>query len=67
MAITLTANGYQINSGTEVTGNQTKVNTYMSGENSARQNISDQTSTDQRHMMWECVTNFTKKTSISFF
>lgn len=65
MAITLTANGWRINSGTEVTAVQSAVNTYESGENGTRQNINMQTATDQREMMWECVSNFTKKTSSS--
>ena len=63
MAITLTANGWRINSGTEVTApSGQKMKTYMSGENHTRQTIPDQ-SGSSKYMMWEPVTNFTKKSS----
>lgn len=63
MAITLTANGWQINSGTEVTGPTQKVKTYKNGENSTRQGIGF-TSGSILHM-WETVTNFSKKSTTS--
>lgn len=64
MAITLTANGYQINSGPIITAAASKVNTYERGENHTRQGISD-TSGNTVMNLWEAVTNFTKKTSTS--
>lgn len=64
MAITLTSNGYIINSGAEVTGSTSKVKTYQRGENSVRQTIPDQ-SGSSKHMMWEAATNFNKKSSSS--
>ncbi len=63
MAITLTANGYRINSGTEITAQADKVKTYNVGENSTRQGINQTSGTIMD--MWECVTNFNKKSSTS--
>ena len=63
MAITLTANGYRINNGTEITDSSGKVKTFNVGENSTRQSISQTSGTIEN--MWECVTNFNKKSSTS--
>ena len=64
MAITLTSNGYIINSGSEVTSKAAKLNTYKSGENGSRQNIPNHSGSGTT-IMWEALTNFTKKTSTS--
>ena len=64
MAITLTANGYQINSGPIITAPAAKVNTYECGEYHNREGI-NQTSSGNVMNMWEPVTNFNKKTSTS--
>ncbi len=63
MAITLTANGYRINNGTEISAQADKVKTYNCGENSTRQQLS--TTSGSIEMPWEAVTNFTKKSSTS--
>ena len=63
MAITLTANGYRINNGTEISTQADKVKTYNCGENSTRQSIN--TTSGVIENMWECVTNFNKKSSTS--
>ena len=64
MAITLTANGYQINSGTEVTSPAAKVNTYACGEYHNREGIQNTVSGSIMDM-WQAVPNFNKKTSTS--
>ena len=64
MAITLTSNGYIINSGSEVTGQADKVKTYNCGENSTRQGIG-RTTNGNIEMPWEAITNFNKKSSTS--
>ena len=64
MAITLTANGYRINSGSEVTGSTKTVNTYECGVNNTRQSIPGHNGSGTT-IMWETVTNFTKKSSTS--
>ena len=64
MAITLTANGYQINSGPIITAPAVKVNGYECGVYSNRETINDSTSNTVMNM-WEAVTNFNKKTSTS--
>ncbi len=64
MAITLTSNGYIINSGAEVTGPVAKVNTYECGENHTRQNP-PMTAANVVLNMWEALTNFNKKSSTS--
>ncbi len=64
MAITLTANGYQINSGPIITAPGATVKGYKRGEYSNRENIQQTTSGSIRDM-WEAVPNFNKKSSTS--
>tara|TARA_B100000131_G_scaffold233783_1_gene225684 strand:+ start:1257 stop:1805 length:549 start_codon:yes stop_codon:yes gene_type:complete len=64
MAITLTANGYQINSGPIITAPGALVKGYKCGEYSNRENIQQTTSGSIRDM-WEAVPNFNKKSSTS--
>lgn len=64
MAITLTANGYRIDSGSEVTSSATLVSGYECGQNDTRQNIPDHSGSGTTHM-WESVANFNKKSSTS--
>ena len=64
MAITLTANGFRINNGTEVTSKTGSVSTLKTNENSTRQTIPNHSGAGTTYM-WEAHTNFTKKTSTS--
>jgi len=64
MAITLTANGYQINSGSIITSPSTKVKTYACGEYHNREGI-QQTSSGSVMDMWQAVPNFNKKSTTS--
>lgn len=64
MAITLTANGYQINSGTEVTASTAAVNGYERGQYSSPEAMSDD-SGQALYVRWEPVSNFNKSSNTS--
>ena len=63
MAITLTANGYQINSGTEVTASTAAVNGYERGQYSSPEAMSDD-SGQALYVRWEPVSNFNKSSNV---
>tara|TARA_B100001996_G_C18657721_1_gene591848 strand:- start:1621 stop:2163 length:543 start_codon:yes stop_codon:yes gene_type:complete len=64
MAISLTANGYQINSGTEVTASSAAVNGYERGQYATPENMSEDTGSTLL-VRWTPVENFNKKSASS--